>query len=67
LYEVLENEIIPLFYDHDENYIPRGWLQRVKESIRTLAPMFSTWRMVKEYTTEMYVPAAMPSVSGDDV
>jgi starch phosphorylase len=67
LYEILENEIIPLFYDHDENYIPRGWLQRVKESIRTLAPMFSTRRMVKEYATDMYVPAAMPSASGDDV
>jgi starch phosphorylase len=67
LYEILENEIVPLFYDRDENYIPRGWLQRVKESIRTLAPMFSTRRMVKEYTTEMYVPAAMSSVSGGDV
>jgi len=61
LYQVLENEIIPLYYDRDENWIPRGWLQRVKESIRTLAPMFSTSRMVKEYTTEMYVPAAMSS------
>jgi starch phosphorylase len=59
LYEVLENEIVPLYYDRDENYIPRGWLRRVKESIRTLAPMFSTSRMVKEYTLEMYVPAAM--------
>ena len=38
LYEVLENEIIPLYYDRDDNYIPRGWLRRVKESIRTLAP-----------------------------
>jgi starch phosphorylase len=66
LYEILESEIVPLYYEHDENYIPRGWLQRVKESIRTLAPMFSTWRMIKEYTTEMYVPAAMSSVVGDD-
>ena len=59
LYEVLENEIVPLYYDLDENFIPRGWMRRVKESIRTLAPMFSTSRMVKEYTQEMYVPAAM--------
>ncbi len=65
LYEILENEIVPLYYERDENYIPRGWLQRVKESIRTLAPMFSTSRMIKEYTAEMYVPAAMSSVSGD--
>jgi starch phosphorylase len=63
LYETLENEIIPLYYDRDESYVPRGWLQRVKESIRTLAPMFSTSRMVKEYTTEMYVPAAMSGAS----
>jgi starch phosphorylase len=67
LYEILENEIVPLYYTRDENYIPRAWLQRVKESIRTLAPMFSTFRMVKEYATEMYVPAAMSSVSGGDV
>ncbi len=67
LYEILENEIVPLFYNRDENFVPRAWLQRVKESIRTLAPMFSTFRMVKEYSTEMYVPAAMSSVSGDDV
>jgi starch phosphorylase len=66
LYEVLENEIVPLYYDRDEYYIPRGWLQRVKESIRTLAPMFSTSRMVKEYTTDMYVPAAMSSVLKDN-
>jgi len=58
LFDILENEIVPLYYNRDEGYVPRGWLARVKESIRTLAPMFSTWRMVKEYTTEMYVPAA---------
>ena len=66
LYDLLENEIVPLYYDRDESYIPRGWLQRVKESIRTLAPMFSTSRMVKEYAVDMYVPAAMPSALGDD-
>jgi starch phosphorylase len=62
LYEILENEIVPLYYDRDENYVPRAWLQRVKASIRTLAPIFSTSRMLKEYTTEMYVPAAMSGV-----
>ena len=58
LYELLENEIIPLYYNRDDDYTPRGWLRQVKESIRSLAPVFSTHRMVKEYTTEMYVPAA---------
>jgi starch phosphorylase len=59
LYELLENEIIPLYYDRDDDYVPRRWLRKVKESIRSLAPTFSTWRMVKEYTAEMYVPAAL--------
>jgi len=59
LYELLENEIVPLYYDRDDDYIPRRWLRKVKESIRSLAPTFSTWRMVKEYTAEMYVPAAL--------
>jgi starch phosphorylase len=57
LYELLENEILPLYYEHEGNGIPHGWTRRMKESIATLAPIFSTRRMVKEYTTEMYVPA----------
>ena len=66
LYKVLEDEIIPLFYDRSDDYIPHGWVHRVKESIRTLVPMFNTRRMVKEYTTEMYLPAAMSDVFGDN-
>ena len=54
----MENEIVPLYYNREDDYTPRGWLRLVKESIRSLAPVFSTHRMVKEYTTEMYVPAA---------
>ncbi len=57
LYQVLENEIVPLYYERDEDNIPHGWLRRVKESIRSIGPIFSTRRMVKEYTTDMYVPA----------
>ena len=62
----MENEIVPLYYNREDDYTPRGWLRLVKESIRSLAPVFSTHRMVKEYTTEMYVPAAMSSVTGDN-
>ncbi len=56
LYDTLENEIIPLYYSNRSlDNIPTGWIARVKESIRTLAPQFSTRRMEKEYLNEMYL------------
>jgi len=58
LYRLLEEEVIPLYYQRDSDNIPRGWIQVVKEAIRTAAPIFSTRRMIKEYTQELYVPAA---------
>lgn len=58
LYNTLENEIIPLYYENrTADNLPSEWVERIKESIRTLVPMFSTRRMVKEYMTEMYEPA----------
>ena len=57
LYRLLEEEIVPSFYDRDEASIPRGWLATVKESIRSVAPRFAARRMVKEYVDGMYVPA----------
>jgi starch phosphorylase len=57
LYSTLENEIIPLFYDRDVREIPRGWLERVRESIKTITPQFSTRRMVKEYVKKLYLKA----------
>lgn len=57
LYNVLENEIIPLYYNHRApGELPGEWLRMVKESIRTLAPRFSMRRMVKEYADELYLP-----------
>lgn len=59
LFDTLEKSIVPLFYDRDDQTdLPLGWLRMMKESIRSLAPMFSTSRMLKEYTNEMYAPAA---------
>jgi starch phosphorylase len=58
LFRILEQEIIPLYYDVDEDGIPHGWLQRVKASIATIAPRFSTRRMLKQYVQEMYIPLA---------
>jgi starch phosphorylase len=58
LYQLLEDEIIPLFYDErSSDGLPREWIARIKESIRTLAPRFSMRRMVKEYVETMYLPA----------
>jgi starch phosphorylase len=59
LFDTLEQKVVPLYYEVDARTgIPAGWMRMVKESIRTIAPMFSTARMLKEYTSEMYVPAA---------
>ncbi|MBX7212663.1 MAG: alpha-glucan family phosphorylase [Thermoflexales bacterium] len=56
LFDTLENEIIPLYYDIDEDLVPHRWLQWVKESIYTCAPEFSTMRMVSQYFEQMYRP-----------
>jgi starch phosphorylase len=58
LYRVLEEEIVPAFYDRDANKLPGRWLQMVKEAIRTTMPSFSTRRMVKQYAEWMYSPRA---------
>jgi starch phosphorylase len=57
LYRMLEEEIVPSFYDRDAAKIPRRWIETVKEAIRTVAPRFCARRMVKEYVTQMYIPA----------
>jgi glycogen phosphorylase len=57
LYTILENEIIPLYYDRSQNNLPREWMARMKENMRTLAPQFSMRRMVKEYCEQLYLPA----------
>ena len=57
IYALLEQQIVPAFYDRDSRGIPRRWLRIVKESIRTVLPRFCTRRMVKEYVRTMYLPA----------
>jgi starch phosphorylase len=58
LYDVLEREIVPLFYARDGMArIPRGWIHRMKQAISRLAPRYNTARMVREYTKRFYVPA----------
>jgi starch phosphorylase len=58
LYELLEDEVVPLFYERDADDVPRDWVRVMKEAIRTAVPTFCTRRMVKEYTEKFYVPAA---------
>jgi starch phosphorylase len=58
LYDLLEYEVVPLFYERDADDVPRGWVRVMKEAIRTAVPVFCTRRMVKEYTEKFYVPAA---------
>ncbi len=57
LYEMLEQEIVPLFYSRDRDGIPRGWIEVMREAIRSNGPRFSMRRMLKEYTELLYVPA----------
>jgi starch phosphorylase len=57
MYALIEQQLVPAFYERDAHGIPRQWLQVVKHSIRTVLPRFSARRMVKQYVREMYVPA----------
>jgi starch phosphorylase len=58
LFHVLENEVIPLYYDRDEDGIPRRWIRRMKRAIRTLGWKFNTDRMVMDYARTAYLRAA---------
>ncbi|MDY6916561.1 MAG: alpha-glucan family phosphorylase [Chloroflexota bacterium] len=66
LYQLLENRVVPLYYDRDLNGIPRGWIRVVKQAIRTGGHCFSARRMAKEYTEQMYLPAARTSVGAEE-
>ncbi len=56
LYELLENTVVPLFYNRSAHGIPHGWVQMMKNSIKTICPLFNTNRMVEEYATKFYLP-----------
>ena len=57
LYRLLEEEVVPAFYDRGADRVPRRWISFVKESIRTVAPRFCARRMLKQYVERMYLPA----------
>ena len=58
LYDILENDIIPIFYDRGADGLPRRWVSMMKASMHRLCPMFNTHRMVSEYWDRFYLPAA---------
>jgi len=58
LYRVLREEVIPLYYQRDQDGLPRGWIKRMKRTIRTLGWRFNADRMVMDYTQKCYIPAA---------
>jgi len=58
LYRLLEEEVIPCFYDRDENGIPRSWVARMRNSMAELTPRFSSNRMLREYVDRFYLPAS---------
>ncbi len=57
LYDLIEHQIAPLFYERDEDGVPSQWLGHVRYSLKTLSPELSADRMVKQYVTELYTPA----------
>jgi glycogen phosphorylase len=58
LYDILEKQVIPAFYQRDQQGIPTEWVSRMRESMRRLTPRFSANRAVREYTENYYLPAA---------
>ncbi len=59
IYETLEKEIIPLYFNRGQDDLPRGWIKKMKTSMQTLGPVFNTNRMIEEYTKKFYIPSAL--------
>jgi len=58
LYNVLENEVVPLYYSRSADNLPRAWLAKMKACVKRVAPRFNTSRMLADYTRRFYAPAA---------
>ena len=58
LYDILEKQVVPLFYQRMVDNVPRQWILRMKNCLRKLAPVFNTNRMVRDYAEKLYLPAA---------
>ncbi len=60
IYRIIEDQIVPLYYARDRDGVPRGWVEVIKDAIRTTVPQFCARRMLKEYVDLMYAPAVWP-------
>lgn len=58
LFDLIEKDLIPTFYDRGSDNLPRAWIMRMKSCLRDLGPIFNTARMVQEYSRRFYYPAA---------
>lgn len=69
IYDLLEQEIVPLYYNRSSDGLPRGWINYMKHSIKSCCPVFNTNRMVEEYARRCYTPSAerYAQLSGDDL
>jgi glycogen phosphorylase len=55
LYRLLEERVVPLYYERDEQGIPRGWVRMMKRAVETLVPAFNSDRMVQDYARQIYL------------
>ncbi len=58
LYDILEREVVPLYYQRDADGVPEGWMRRAADAIASVTPRFNAQRMVKEYVERYYAPAS---------
>lgn len=63
LYELIEGEIVPKFYDHDSAGIPQGWVQMIRDTLSGLGPKVLASRMVRDYVTDLYAPASVSAAA----
>jgi starch phosphorylase len=61
LYDLIENEVAPRFYDHDADGLPVRWIEMVRHTLKSLGPKVLATRMVRDYVQELYTPAATTS------
>jgi glycogen phosphorylase len=62
LYQLLEEKVVPQYYQQDRNGIPTGWVRMLKEAICTVMPEFCACRMVKDYTEKLYAAISQSTV-----
>ncbi|HVH68305.1 MAG TPA: alpha-glucan family phosphorylase [Gemmatimonadales bacterium] len=66
LYQLLETEVVPRFYDRDAQGIPRGWLEQMKRALRAAGARFTAQRMMRQYVSEYYLPVMRGEQPADD-